>query len=292
MEQWADSLRYRLSVTSDALSTRELLERVDHGISDITVLESHLAHGDLPDYPDLAVIDSLPGTPGRSWAVRADQPELLAALDAFIDRQVGGLTHAVLVRKYFLPETRRAEQPDERTDGSLSPWDEHVRRYARESDLDWRLLTAQMFQESRFDPAARSSAGAYGLMQMMPATAAELGVGDLGDPVEQIRAGVRYMEWLYERFPANLLLTDRMAFTLASYNAGYGHVSDARRVAAREGRDPDRWFESVELAMLSLSDPTVYRDTRHGYVRGAEPVRYVRRINELAQMYYRLHPNE
>jgi membrane-bound lytic murein transglycosylase F len=100
------------------------------------------------------------------------------------------------------------------------------------------------------------------------------------------------MRWLYDRFPSDLALADRLAFTLAAYNAGYGHVSDARRVAALRGLDPDRWFESVELAMLALSDPSVYGQARYGYVRGSEPVRYVRRINELGQMYARLAPSE
>jgi membrane-bound lytic murein transglycosylase F len=290
VRELADSMGYDLTVTTDAVSTRQLLETLDRGEFDATVLESHLAHGDLQDFPGLEIVDSLPETPGRSWAVRADQPELLAALNSFIRGQVGGLTHAVLVRKYFLPETRRAEQPDLLPDGSLSPWDEPVQRHAATAELDWRLLTAQMFQESRFDPQARSHAGAIGLMQMMPATARQLGVENLEDPEEQIRAGVEYMDWLYDRFPSELLFTDRMAFALAAYNAGYGHVSDARRVAEQQGRDPNRWFESVEVAMLSLSDPKVYNATRHGYVRGAEPVRYVRRINELAQMYYRLAP--
>jgi len=290
VERVADERGFELLITPDAESTSQLLQRLEDGEADLTVLESHLADAELPDHPDLEIVQRIEETPGRAWAVRADQPELLAALDAFLDREVGGLTHAVLIRKHFRRDTRRVEQPALRADGSLSPWDDLARRHTREGDIDWRMLTAQMFQESRFDPQARSHVGAYGLMQMMPATAQQMGVDDLGDPDEQVRAGAAYMRWLYGRFSPDLAPQDRLAFTLAAYNAGYGHVSDARRVAERTGRNPDRWFEHVEHAMLSLSDPDVFASTRHGYVRGREPVHYVRRINELGLMYYRLAP--
>ena len=180
-------------------------------------------------------------------------------------------------------------QPDVGPDGTLSPWDELSRSAI--GDMDWRLFTAQMFVESRFDPTARSHMGAYGLMQMMPRTAEQMGVADLNDPAQQIRAGAQYMRWLDARFSAELDLIDRYAFTLASYNAGYGHVQDARRVAERMELDPDRWFDNVELAMLTLSDPDVYSTVPHGYVRGAEPVRYVRRITNLGEMYVRMTSN-
>ena len=85
-------------------------------------------------------------------------------------------------------------------------------------------------------------------------------------------------------------MDDRLAFSFAAYNAGFGHLRDARMVAERQGLDPDRWFDNVERAMLSLSDPDVYRNTRHGFVHGQEPVRYVRRINDLGLMYFRLVP--
>ena len=180
-------------------------------------------------------------------------------------------------------------QPDVGPDGALSQRDELSR--SEIGDMDWRLFTAQMFVESHFDPTARSAMGAYGLMQMMPRTAEQMGVSDLDDPTEQIRAGAQYLRWLDARFSAKLELIDRYAFTLASYNAGFGHVQDARRVAERMGLDPDRWFDNVEVAMLTLSDPDVYRTVPHGYVRGAEPVKYVRRITELGEMYVRMTSN-
>ena len=283
---------FDLQVTPDAESPSQMLDRLESGEADLTVIESHLVAGEMAyrDSTDIAIVAELDTVPGRSWSVRQDQPELLAALDDFIGRQRGSLTYNVLRRKYFQPDTRIVEPPDLRSDGSLSPFDELVQTHAAAGDFDWRVLTAQMFVESRFDPRARSNAGAYGLLQMMPAAARQVGVTDLDDPEEQIRGGVAYMSWLFDRFPDDLELADRRAFTLAAYNAGFGHVTDARHVAEAMGLDPDKWYDNVEVAMRLLSDPDVYRNTTHGYVRGQEPVRYVRRIAELGQMYVRLKP--
>lgn len=291
LTQMRDSVGFQLVVTETAESTSQLLDKVASGEFDLTVVESHLAEEALARRQDLRVVNRLEDTPGHSWAVRADQPVLLDSLNTYLDREYRGLFYNILRRKYFFPETRTIVEPALEASGRLSPFDDLARRYAGEAGMDWRLFTAQMFQESRFNPEARSSFGAYGLMQMMPRTAEQMGVTDLADPEQQIQAGAQYMIWLSDRLPPGLAIADRMAFTLASYNAGYGHLLDARRVAEREGLDPDRWFGNVERAMLMLSDPDVFNTVPHGYCRGAEPVAYVRRIIDLGQMYVRLASN-
>ena len=291
LTQMQDSAGFRLVVTESAESTSRMVDGVASGEFDLTVIESHLAEAELVRRQDLVVLNRLEDTPGHSWAVRRDQPILLDSLNAYLDREYRGLFCNILRRKYFFPDTRTIVEPEFESSGGLSRFDSLTRRYAVEADMDWRILTAQMFQESRFNPEARSPFGAYGLMQMMPRTAEQMGVTDLTDPEEQIRAGAQYMAWLGDRLPAGLAIADRLAFALASYNAGYGHLLDARRVAEREGLDPDRWFGNVERAMLMLSDPDVYTTLPHGYCRGSEPVGYVRRIIDLAQMYVRMESN-
>ncbi len=135
-----------------------------------------------------------------------------------------------------------------------------------------------MYQESRFDPRARSFAGAQGLMQVLPRTAEEFGLNDLDDPETAIHAGVRYLDWVRERFEDELPVRDRMWFALAAYNAGPGHVRDARRLAASMGLNPNRWFDNVERAMLLLSRREYANAAQHGYCRCNEPVQYVREI--------------
>ncbi|MEZ5476598.1 MAG: transglycosylase SLT domain-containing protein [Thiolinea sp.] len=154
------------------------------------------------------------------------------------------------------------------------------RKYAEQFNLDWRLLAAQAYQESRFDPEAESFAGARGLLQLMPKTARSLGYTRLDDPEISIKAGTHYLDWLRRRFPELTLPEEKLFMVLAAYNAGIGHVQDARRLAKELGKDPDRWFDHVENAMLLLSKKKYYRDARYGYVRGDEPVRYVREIRE------------
>jgi peptidoglycan lytic transglycosylase F len=285
-----EALKFRLTITGDTESPDQLLDRLEAGEADVTIIPSHLAEAAMIGRNGLEVAYAYKAARGRSWAARDDQPALLAALDAFLDREVHGLDYAVLVRKYFRPDTRRVIPPDLRNDGALSPWDTPTRTLSESEGLDWRLVTAQMFVESRFDPRARSPVGAVGLMQMMPATARDMGVDDITQPHEQIRAGVAYLRWLYDRLPSRIELADRLAFAFAAYNAGFGHLRDARMVAARTGLDPDRWSDNVEKAMLTLSRPDVYRTVQYGYVNGREPVRYVRMIRELGEMYFRLVP--
>ena len=112
-----------------------------------------------------------------------------------------------------------------------------------------------MFQESHFDPNAESVAGASGLMQMLPATAASIGAEDLADPRHNIRAGLKYMNFLRSQFEEDLNLQDRTWFTLAAYNAGLARVQKARARAEAMDLDPDRWFDNVELAMMSFAKP-------------------------------------
>jgi len=172
----------------------------------------------------------------------------------------------------------------------ISPYDNFIRVQANSIKWDWRLLAAMIYKESQFDPAAVSWAGARGLMQIMPTTAKELGLRDPFDPAQSIRAGAVYLrdiENIWRTEVADSIQRKKMV--LASYNAGLGHVQDARRLAAKEGANPDIWDESVANCMLLLSRPEYYNDetVRYGYVRGSEPYNYVYDIFEIYNHYSR-----
>jgi len=163
----------------------------------------------------------------------------------------------------------------------LSEFDDVLRSAAASIGWDWRLLASQAYQESRFDAAALSWAGAQGLLQLMPATARELSVSDPWDPRENAMGAARYLQWLAENYWDEEIAEpgERLKFIFASYNAGAGHVMDARRLAEVEGDDPDSWAD-VAYWLLQKSHAGVYNrpEVRHGFCRGLEPVQYVARI--------------
>ena len=172
--------------------------------------------------------------------------------------------------------------------GKISPYDKLVRKYSDRYGFDWRLVTAQMYQESKFNPKAKSQVGARGLMQLMPRTAKAMGVINTSDPAHSIKGGVKYLDWLRDRFDTSLPISERLWFSLAAYNAGAGHVQDARRLASQMGYDANRWFEHTENAMLLLSKKKYAKKARYGFVNGTEPVNYVRDIRQRFEAYIEL----
>ena len=263
-------------------TTEQLIDAVAQGTYQYTVADSHLVAIEQTYRDDFAVLGDISGERDIAWAVRGDQPQLLDQLNAFLNKYDRGLFFNVTYNKYFKEDKRMRTRQRERLRNTeaLSPFDPLVRKYAATEDRDWRMVVSQMYQESRFNPKAKSFAGARGLMQVLPRTAQQLGIGNLYEPENGIRAGVAYLGWLEERFPRELPFDQKIYFTLAAYNAGHGHVRDARRLASQIGRDPNRWFNNVEEAMLLLSQPEYYRKARFGYVRGREPVTYVREIRD------------
>ncbi|WP_345552317.1 transporter substrate-binding domain-containing protein [Microbulbifer aestuariivivens] len=267
-------------VAVEGATTEYLIEAVANGEYPFTVADSHLVAIERTYRDDFTVIGNLAGKQQIAWAVRNQQPDLLKKLNGFLNAKYRGLFFNVTYNKYF-KESKRIEAPLQerlRSASKLSPYDPIVKEYAAKMNRDWRMIVAQMYQESRFDPKARSFAGARGLMQVLPRTARQMGITDLYQPENNIRAGISYLQWLEDRFPKRLEFDERIYFTLAAYNAGHGHVRDARKLAQSLGKDPDRWFGNVEEAMLLLSKPEYYRKARFGYVRGREPVNYVREI--------------
>ncbi|MCH2555888.1 MAG: transporter substrate-binding domain-containing protein [Alcanivorax sp.] len=270
-----------VTVRREEGATSELLiQQVADGELDLTLVDSHLAALESTYRDDIQPLWTLEGERDIAWALRDNQPGLKKQLDAYITRNYKGLFYNVTFNRYFKePKTIRLHEEYRVEAGKeISPYDDLIKEYALEYGFDWRLVVSQMYQESRFNPDARSFAGAQGLMQVMPRTARQFGFSDPHDPEQGIAAGMAYLQWLEDRFPQRLELAQKLYFGLAAYNAGAGHVEDARRLAQRLGKDPDLWFDNVETAMLLLSRPQYARQARFGYVRGSEPVKYVREI--------------
>jgi len=166
--------------------------------------------------------------------------------------------------------------------GQISQYDDIFKRFAPSCGWDWRLLAAQAYQESTFDPQAVSYMGAMGLMQLMPSTARQVGVSqtEVFDPVSNVRGATRLISQLNRHYASITNPDERINFILAAYNAGPGHVDDARALAQKNGRNPDKWLGNVDSYVLKMSDPAFYNqpEVRHGYFRGRETYEYVNNI--------------
>ena len=274
-------------VEATELSSHNILEAVAEGEVDVTLVDSHRAELAATFEPRLTLGLAVEPTVQLVWAVGPLRADLKRELDAFLDAGYRGLEFNSLYNKYFVNRRRQARLREHRVTGDeLSQYDALVKPAAEAEDFDWRLIVAQMYQESGFDPDTVSFAGARGLMQVMPRTAEELGVDPdrLAVPEVGIDAGVRYLAWVRERFP-DLPPGEQLWFALAAYNAGPGHVRDARRLARQLGLDGSLWFGHVEEAMNRLSDPQYANRAAYGYVRGSEVTRYVRDIRDLYRGY-------
>jgi membrane-bound lytic murein transglycosylase F len=266
-----------------------LVELVRDGQLRSTAVDRHLLESLTPLPPSVPVSTLLTEQP-IVFLTRPTAKKLTRAVDNFVLTTYHGLEYNLLKRQYFEQNraiTEARAQDASRT-GYLSPFDELFRQCAAAHGLDWRLLAAQCFQESQFNPQAKSWAGAVGLFQLMPATASELGVTRRDDPTASARAGADYLARLSARLDARLDLQQRLRFALAAYNVGFGHVEDAQRLAQERGLDATRWFGHVEQAMLLLEKPVFYQRARHGYCRGSEPVRYVSEIQARYDGYVKL----
>ncbi|MCS3904199.1 membrane-bound lytic murein transglycosylase F [Methylohalomonas lacus] len=269
----------------DNQSLGEILQRVAKGIYDLTVVDSHksqaLLAADKETQAHFPISEPLP----HGWLMRDDDQQLLMAVNDYLAETYRSRDYNVLYARYF-EQPIRYTPLEKSTDrllalgGELSPYDELVRRYADEFGFDWRLIVAQMYQESRFDPAAQSSAGAIGLMQLLPTTADDLGFTELYQPESSIHAGVSYLNYLYKRFDEALAFEDRIWLSLAAYNAGYSRVEQARQRAREMGLDANRWFDNVEKAMLTMRNDTT--------CSCGQPVAYVREIRSRYHSYVRL----
>src|SRR5690606_19467865 len=158
-----------------------------------------------------------------------------------------------------------------------------IEQVAEDFDLDWRLLAAVSYAESEWQPTATSPTGVRGMMMLTNNTAKEVGVTNRTDPLQSLRGGARYLKSILQMLPTSIQQEDRMWFALAAYNVGYGHLDDARIIAERLGKDPNKWVDVKETLPL-LQKSQWHEKTRYGYARGREPVRYVQNI----RYYYNL----
>jgi len=280
-----------ISIFEIPTEVEELIELVASGEIDYTVSDENVAKVNQTYYPNLDIKTAVSFPQNIAWALRKESPELQQEINKWIVNYKTTYSYNRLYSRYFANKkaaTRFNSDYYAISSGKISDYDHYIKKYSEELGWDWRLLASLIFQESRFQPRVKSWAGAFGLMQLMPVTAKRFGVHVNSKPEEHIEAGVDFIKWLYDRFEKeNLDEEEKLKFILASYNVGYGHIKDARKLAKKFGKDPDKWDGNVDYYLLNKSKPKFYRDpvVKYGYCRGKEPYNYVYSILERYEHY-------
>ena len=252
-----------LQEAPEALEDEDLLEMLNAGLIPLIVVDRHKALFWKQVFPKIQVHENIVLRDGGSiaWAVRKDNPQLLAELNNFVkhNRQGSTLGNTILLR-YLKSATYVKNAAANRERAKFLQMVEIFRKYGERYDVDWLLMAAQGYQESRLNQSVRSHVGAIGVMQVMPATGKELQVGDIKKIDPNIHAGVKYMRWMIDHYYGDQPMTplDKALFSFASYNAGPARIARLRTETQKRGLDPNIWFGNVEnLAAEKIGAETV-----------------------------------
>jgi membrane-bound lytic murein transglycosylase F len=238
-------------------------------------------------YPNVLVGFALPEERAAQWIVRRGAPQLLASVNLFFrDLRASGRLAQLLqessgdTRTFAYEESREFQTHVGDRLPRYRSWFEGA---AAEWRLDWRLLAAIGYQESKWDPHAESGDGALGVMMLTADTAEAMGIKDRTNPEQSIFAGTRYLAQVRAMIPERIPEPDRTWFTVAAYNVGFGHLEDARIITQSLGKNPDSWADVRERLPL-LAQARWYTRAKRGYARGWEPVQFVDRIQRFLRL--------
>jgi membrane-bound lytic murein transglycosylase F len=285
---------------SGNITVDSIMSLVSSGEIDYAVSEDYTAKFFLKYHPNLDIKTPVSLTQNLAWAVPKNSTTLLDTCNSWIEKNKNSRRWAVLYDKYFKYTSSMNKKTNSEytmSNGTISPYDDLIKKYAGKIGWNWMLLAAQISVESGFKKDNTSWTGAEGLMQILPSTAAHLSKDstNLNLPEKNIAIGTKYNKLLQEYWEeAGADSLEAIKFALASYNIGRGHVYDAQRLAEKYNLDPLIWENNVALMMKNLSKPEYYRDpvVRNGYCRGIEAYTYVDKIFHLYQNYRNFDPEK
>ena len=260
----------------------ELIEAVINKEIDYTLAYEHTAKAMAQIYPDLDINTPVSPEMHVSWTLRSGAVNLQDEMNQWIRDHKDERSFAANYNKYYNnARWMRLALGQRVSRGGISEYDDIIRQSARHIQMDWRLVSALIYKESKFRPDAVSHVGAFGLMQLMPNTARRFGADVNSTPAEQIAAGMRLIQYLDKQFVKSVPdPEERIKFVLASYNLGQAHIYDAQRLAEKHGKNPSVWFDNVEFFMLAKSQPEYYNDpvVKYGRVKGIETEQFVKDV--------------
>ncbi len=268
----------------DVSSGMKLADMVHERDLDCAIIDSNVTAIARRKYPDLSIRVDLTNRDSQlAWRIARESSDLIAYLKPWFQKaHQEGLLSELDEQFYghleFFDYVEMSTFRD-RIESRLPRFEDEFRDAAGSNNLDWTLLASQGYQESHWNPTAKSPTGVRGIMMLTLPTAREVGVENRLDPTESIHGGAAYLNRLYDRLPDSVTGYDRLWIALAAYNVGYGHVLDARRLARQQGLDDSKWRNIRDMLPL-LTKPEFYNKVKYGYARGYEPVQYVQRIRE------------
>jgi len=268
-------------VFHENMPTEELIRMVAEKEIEVTVADSNIAKLNQRYYPDIRIAFPISEPQQLGWAVKNNSDKLRKKINEFFQKIEKNGTFSQIYEHYYrnvsIFDYVDIKRFHRRLRTRLPKYKNIIKKAAEKHGFDWRLIAAMVYQESHFNPYARSYTGVRGLMQVTQRTAGEMGINNRMKPEQSVKAGVAYLAKIYNRFDEIENPATRMQFALASYNVGYGHVRDAQDICRQKGWDPEKW-SSLKKALPLLRERKYYKNTTYGYARGTEPVRYVRRI--------------
>lgn len=297
LKSLSEEIGDEINIVEVPFEAEALIQLVDDGEIDYAVCDENIAQVNATYYPGIDVRTPVSFPQNLAWGIRkTHSSQLQKALDHWIVNFRKTPDFALLYSKYFRNSRSNSIIKSDYyalNTGKISPWDDLIKSYSVTIKWDWRLLASLIYQESRFIPDVRSWAGAYGLMQVMPETGKHFGIDITASPKNNINAGTKYINWLHSIFDPKIPDEDeRTRFILAAYNAGPGHILDAMKLAEKNGKDPCKWEENVEIWLLKKSDPRYYTDTvvKNGFFRGKESVAFVNEVLDRYEHYKNIVP--
>jgi membrane-bound lytic murein transglycosylase F len=263
------------------MPAEELIRMVHDQEIKYTIATNTIASMSQRYYPDIRIGIPIREKESLAWAVSKKDPEMLEQVNKFFLHAVQTGLMKRITDKYFSniyhSDPFELKKFHQRIETRLPEYKPLIHKEAEKYGLDWKLMAAIVYQESQFDPEAVSLNNVKGLMQVTSIAAEEMGLSNMLNPAESIKAGIRYFDKMIKKFEHIDDDHEKIPFALASYNIGYGHVSDAARIAEEMGLDAGKWI-NLKKTLPLLSKPGYYTRLRYGYARGWESVHYVERI--------------
>ena len=273
-------------VVSD-VSTEQLLEQAWKKEIDCTVADSNIIKISRRYYPELATTVSVTRNESLAWVIAPQWKQLLENITSWFEKIQANGEYATIEERHYghiqLYDFVDNRSFTRRIKTRLPKYKSYFVDAAEKNNLSWTLLAAQSYQESHWNPRAKSPTGVRGMMMLTLNTAKSVGVKYRLNPQQSIYGGAKYLKKMIKRIPESVQGDDRVWYALAAYNVGYGHLKDAMILAKRQDLNPNQWV-NLKTVLPLLARKKYYRTLKYGYARGSEPVRYVQRIREYQQV--------